>query len=129
MMHNTVISVVLLLIVGTVSANEFGRLFTTPEQRQQLDRLRYQQDLEPLELNLGMEEKQTQDDTEHSSKISIRVNGLIVREGDITSEQVEIKLPGNKKIIRLKVGEEYISRGNNTTDKSFDRNDEITVKE
>lgn len=155
-MHKIYISFVLMLIVGTVSANEFGRLFTSPEQREQLDELRYQQDVEPIKLNVEIDEKSTRDDTERSPNMSVRVNGLIVREdgknaawinnastfegdlgmesilvreGDITSEEVQIRLPGNNKIIKLKVGEQYIPGEDDTTDKSFDRNDEASVTE
>jgi len=120
---------------ATTYAAEFGRLYTTPAQRQKLDELRHQR---PQEIVIDVIQQDLEDSgTEESSAVlmdAITLNGLVyrsdgkntawinrnstntgnietqfttVRERDVGSNQVQIMLPDNRTNIHLKVGQQY----------------------
>lgn len=125
-----------LLIAGVampLAAEELGRLFLTPEQRQALDKLRYQKPVEQKLQEIVIEEEPAE--PEPAPVIGgIYVNGLVYRQGGrstawvnqantyqgdlghrylkidgdaISPEEVEILIPAANKRVKLKVGEFY----------------------
>ena len=128
------IGMLLLLALDAAFAADFGRIFTTPEQRQKLDALRYR--TEQPEPNLILQQKSfDKPEPEPEILAPIRLDGLIYRqngqnaawineastlEGDIglqdigvdpkkiSQDSVEIVLPGGGPAIKLKVGEKYL---------------------
>jgi len=121
---------------ASVSADMFGRLFTTPEGRAALDVLRYQKEVSRVEIDLEPEPDADDvrvEDTEMNMPIRLkgvvhRKNGnsavwinesstlrgdialenLEIKTDDVSSSQVEVVLPGVGKSIKLKVGESYL---------------------
>jgi hypothetical protein len=102
-----------LLVLGSfaaadIHAEEIGRLFFTPAQRVQLD-YGYAPDARPegnsnsLMLN-GIVQK-------HGGKRTIWVNGLPQQAGasdERTPESLSVPLPGQKKSVKLKVGQRVL---------------------
>ena len=90
------------------SAEELGRLFFTPEQRNQLD-YAYNQDL-PSENpnNVLMLNGIVQ---QHGGKRTAWINGVpqaVGRSDEKSPESVVVPLPGQKKSIKLKVGQRVL---------------------
>lgn len=125
---------VIVLVSTSVFADDLGRLFTTPEQRRELDALRYQEEIAHTQLQLESEEA-SEPVTKQEPLAPIKLKGLIYRKGgksavwindastlqgdlglqeirvyadDISPDQVNIKLPGGGKTIQLRVGEKYL---------------------
>lgn len=134
-----------LLVAGTdlsLAADDFGRFFTTPAQRQRLEELR----------NAGPEEKvkiveedllivEEDEEAEEVSVDALTIRGLVYRGGEkstawinesntyegglssdniqigtIESKKVEIKIPSEDKNLKLRVGETF----DPATDSSLD---------
>jgi hypothetical protein len=123
-----------MLLAGVAAADELGgRLFTTPEQRMQLDELRYRKDL-ALEI-AEFEQEPGPEVVEVEMIDPITVRGIVHRRGgnntawindgatfrgdrqshyfmvnpdDIDKDgYVRIRLPGEEDSLRLRVGESY----------------------
>lgn len=129
--------VLLLLFIFTVMplmADDMDRLFFTPDQRQILDKLRYQKPKQEKVPELVIEQEPVEEPEPGPVIGGIYVNGLVYREngkstawinqantnqGDlghrylqinadaITPDEVEIMIPSADKKVRLKVGEFY----------------------
>ena len=124
-------------------AEEFGRFFTTPRQRERLDELR--KSVSGSLVKVKEEELKTDDSDKkvQQPRSEIRLKGVVYRtdgvntawindsnsyEGDATSEYTKVNeheidpkgvkmvLPGDKKTVRLKVGESYDSSAGKTND-------------
>lgn len=137
-MKNFRLVIVLLLCTAGISTaygvEEFGRLFTTPKQRQQIDELR--QSRSGLVIEVKDEELELDQTAvvEEDTRDRLVVKGLVYRsdgknsawvndsnsyEGDLTSDftiinssgihpdRVEIGLPGSDENIPLKVGQTF----------------------
>ena len=135
--HNYLIVILVVFIIfgqNSVNAEEFGRFFTAPKQRQQLDELRRAEpdvvvEIRDEEINLQEEET-----VEKIQLNTISVKGLVYRndgkntawvnesnsyEGDLSSQytkvlenkieqdKISVELPDNKTDIILKVGNSY----------------------
>lgn len=123
--------------------DEFGRFFTTPRQRERLDELRSASS--GIVVNINEDELQLDEDVQKTEQKhdELTLRGVVYRsdgkntawindsnsyEGDVASEVtrvneheispggVEMELPGDKKKIRLKVGEAYDSSASKTSD-------------
>lgn len=125
-----------------------GRLFTTPEQRAEIDAIRYAVEPEPKEvlvIELNEPEARTEPKT---AQMPIRLRGMIrgsdgepvywindgnsmqadflqdniaVLPGDNSSRKVRIRLPDDR-VIPLQIGESYIP-GTDTTNSSLSEED------
>ncbi|NNE39176.1 MAG: hypothetical protein HKN08_12790 [Gammaproteobacteria bacterium] len=128
-----IMSLAMPVAAQTTSASEFGRFYTTPRQRTQLEDSRNQAPREEIEVELEIEvipetvERQTVID-------SITVNGLVyrtdgkntawinsnstiegsienqytrVQEDDVRSNSVQVRLPDNRTRVDLKPGQQY----------------------
>jgi hypothetical protein len=104
---------IILLVLGSIAAanihaEEIGRLFFTPAQRVQLDygyapEVRPEGNSNSLMLN-GIVQK-------HGGKRTIWVNGLPQQAGtsdERTPESSSVPLPGQKKSVKLKVGQRVL---------------------
>ena len=127
------ILVIILLSLGCqiVRATELGRLFTTPEQRQTLDRLRAEPP--PTEKEIVQPEAPTQQRT-----LALTVNGIVFRQqgnhttwvnganiyqdgfeiGDfridnINADHVQLTIPETDTTVKLKIGKSYEASVNN----------------
>ena len=123
-----------LLICGNSMAADFGRLFTTPEQRANLDYLRKTSKAPSLEENTGNAEPTFELPTEpleppasvslqgyvkrsDGKKGTVWVNNTPMQESTKNSDiqigtlkdsaRVDINLPANNKHLRLKAGQVY----------------------
>ena len=140
--HNVIRTLVLVLLsqimqVPFVLADDLGRLFFTPDERRELDRLRSQknQPKPGQEIVVDIEpEAEPEPETVVPDIGGITVNGLVYRkggkstawvnnansyEGDLTNryiridannikpEDVEIIIPSREKKLKLRVGEIY----------------------
>jgi len=123
--------------------DEFGRFFTTPKQRERLDELR--DTASDVVINVNEDELKFDDDvkTVKQQHDELTLRGVVsrtdgkntawindsnsyegdvaaditkVEEHDINSDGVEVKLPGDKKKIHLKVGEAYDTSAGKTDD-------------
>ena len=123
--------------------DEFGRFFTTPKQRERLDELR--SSASNVVVNVNEDELRIDEDVKKTEQQhnELTLKGLVyrsdgknaawindsnsyegdvasgvtsVKEHEISSSGVEMELPGDKKKIRLKVGEAYDSSGGKTSD-------------
>lgn len=123
--------------------DEFGRFFTTPRQRERLDELR--SSTTNVVVNVNEDELKVDEDvkqaTQQHNELTLRgvvsrsdgkntawINDSVSYEGDVASDLtkvneheinpdgVELDLPGDKKKIRLKVGEAYDSSAGRTSD-------------
>jgi hypothetical protein len=119
----------------TVAEPVFGRLYTTPKQREQLDELRNRAPQEAITIDIA-ESTDTVDptDSEVITSQSITLDGIVYRsdgkntawvnrsstnegnletqfrkvdEKDVRSNQVKITLPDNQTQVDLKVGQQY----------------------
>jgi hypothetical protein len=126
----------LCLCSNALGENDFGRFYTSPRQRLQLDELRSQRPQDDIEINVQTENFEDPDIVEETVNLvdSITVNGLVYRsdgkntawinsnstiegsivnqytrvnEQDVHANKVEITLPDNKSRIELKVGQQY----------------------
>jgi len=124
------------LSATTQADGEFGRLYTTPVQRLNLDELRNKRPQEDIVIDLVQEDLPDLDTGETTTVLmdAITLNGLVyrrdgkntawinrnstnvgsietqftkVRESDVRSNQVQITLPDNRTNIQLKVGQQY----------------------
>lgn len=129
-----IITILSLVFVTAVAAEDFGRLFTTPEQRRALDALRYQKETVRVKIP---DERNTDEvkEIEQEPLAPITLRGLIYREDgrsaawindastlegdlslediqvnteDISSQRVPIRLPMEDRTIELRVGEQYL---------------------
>jgi len=104
---------IIMIFIGSIAAaniqaEEIGRLFFTPAQRAQLDHgyapeVRPEGNSNSLILN-GIVQKQ-------GGKRTIWVNGLPQQAGssdERTPESLSVPLPGQKKSVRLKVGQRLL---------------------
>lgn len=147
--YSPLILLLFLLPAGAYAAGDdhFGRLFTTPEQRSQMDALRYAEEPEPSHEVLVPEPEKV---APRTTQNPIRLRGIIRRSGaepvywindsnsmqadflqeNITvmpemtgSDSVEIRLP-DATIVPLQVGESYIpeseSQSQSQAQPSFD---------
>ena len=125
----------MLLILGVqhVYALEFGRLFTTPSERERLDELRRAHPGAVIEVSTAELDIDQEVVEETVQRDSLQVKGLVYRsdgknsvwinesnsyEGDLTSEftfvdskrihnnYIEISLPGDERNVTLKVGQQ-----------------------
>lgn len=125
---------VLLLAQNTLHAEDFGRLFTTPKQRQQLDEIRKART--NIVIEIKDEELAIDQDTiiEVSNTEELQVKGLVYRsdgkntawindtnsyEGNMVSDyfgvdssqieenEITIEMPLNQRSIKMKVGQSY----------------------
>lgn len=115
-----------------LAGDQFGRLFTTPAQREHLDELRK---IEPEQRVTVEEQTLVIDDVEETEEVSVdalTVRGLVHRSdgnstawinnsntfeggvasqyiiiGDIGSDKVEITIPTANKAVKLNVGETF----------------------
>ncbi len=121
-------------VAGQTGSVDIGRLFTTPEQRQELDQVRYAVEIKPVDLATD-NEIQSKEQNAIPSIDPIIVKGLIYSDNGtsaawingnntlhgglnqehiginlerITADQVPILLKHSNKVINLKVGESYI---------------------
>jgi len=127
--------IILSLVLGpAMAADDFGRLFTTPEQRRALDAVRYQKETVQVEIP-NEQEMAGGEDTAREPVAPIRLRGLVYRKDgrsaawindastlkgdlslediqvdtdDISSGQVSIKLPTEDRTIQLRVGDQYL---------------------
>lgn len=134
-MRYTFIAIMLLLITSQVSAtDDFGRLFTTQEQRHELDVLRYHKEVVQVDIELDQDVESNKEANKEPGQ-PIRLKGIIYRKDgnnaawinnantlrgdlslenikveakDISPDHVRITLPEGRKTIRLKVGEQYL---------------------
>jgi hypothetical protein len=147
----TLISIILILSspymvsAQTPVATDFGRFYTTPRERTQLEESRVQAPRDEIETEFLVEEIP---DANQPSQIvnlidSIKVNGLVyrtdgkntawinsnstvqgsienqytrVQERDVNSNSVEIRLPDNRTSIELKPGQQYDVNSNQVYD-------------
>lgn len=118
---------------GGTDSIEMGRLFTTPEQRQQLDQARYAVKIKPIEL-VEKDEDQSEKAEQELNSDPILLRGLIynshgrnaawlnnsstldgnaelegiqINTEKITEDQVPVILKHKNEVIRLKVGESH----------------------
>jgi hypothetical protein len=128
----------ILLIIGcnlSLSAQEFGRFFTTPEQRQRLEEIKARDgsQIQIGEIDLFVEPESPETEQEVNLD-SVKLQGLVYRssgknsawvndnntfeggvgtgyihiqEDNIDPNNVTVKLPGTDKNIDLKVGDQY----------------------
>lgn len=140
---------------GPVDALDFGRLFTTPAQRESLDELRRTQpdvvievSNDELEVDQGPSEQVVRRD-------QLRVKGLVYRsdgknsvwinesnsyEGDLASDytsvegnriykdRVELRLPGENRPLSLKVGQSFDPESKQVSDVTDKENNEAPVQ-
>lgn len=126
--------IVCLSIPDGFAADELGRLFTTPQQRSTLEKLRYQKPVEEKKPEQIFTETEPEEEMEKPVIGGITVNGLVYRnngkstawinsantnEGNfgnqyiqidahnIKPDDVEILIPINDAKIKLKTGETY----------------------
>ena len=143
--HRLLLGMVMGLIGGMQAArsDDFGRLFTTPKERERLDEIRNAAasttvNIKDTELNVNEATEKVEPKHE-----DIKVKGVVYRsdgkntawlndtnsnEGDVASQYlkvdehninpdgVKLVLPGNKKAVHLKVGEAYDSATDKTSD-------------
>ena len=91
----------------SASAQGLGRLFFTPEQRNQLDYI-YAQDLPSENHNALMLNGIVQ---KHGGKRTAWINGVpqaAGRSDEHSPESVTVPLPGQKKSVKLKVGQRVL---------------------
>jgi len=124
-----------LLLPGTSGADAvFGRLYTTPKQREQLDEARNKPPQETIIIDVAEPSATESAETDISTSQSISLDGIVYRsdgkntawinrsstnegnletqftnvdEKDVRSNQVKITLPDKQTQINLKVGEQY----------------------
>lgn len=124
-----------LLITGTSAADAvFGRLYTTPKQREQLDEARNKPPQETIIIDVAEQVDTELSEADTSTAQSISLDGIVYRsdgkntawinrsstnegnletqftkvdEKDVRSNQVKITLPDKQTQINLKVGEQY----------------------
>jgi hypothetical protein len=124
-----------LLLTGTSGAEAvFGRLYTTPKQREQLDAARNKPPQETIIINVAEQPDTELSEDELSTSQSISLDGIVYRsdgkntawinrsstnegnletqftkvdEKDVRSNQVKITLPDKQTRIDLKVGQQY----------------------
>ena len=124
-----------LLLTGTSGAEAvFGRLYTTPKQREQLDAARNKPPQETIIIDVAEPSATESAETDISTSQSISLDGIVYRsdgkntawinrsstnegnletqftnvdEKDVRSNQVKITLPDKQTQINLKVGEQY----------------------
>lgn len=97
-----------LMLPAAVNAEELGRLFFTPEQRAQMDysyarEARTDDNVRTIELN-GIVQM-------HGGKRTAWINGVPQAVGpsdERTPESVPVQLPGQKKSVKLKVGQRVL---------------------
>jgi hypothetical protein len=126
--------ITLLLPSTTFAADDLGRLFTTPEQRQTLEKLRNQKPSEVVKIPDIIFDEEPEVQEEKPVIGGITVNGLVYRKGgkstawinsantfegnfgnqyiqidaeNIRPEDVEIAIPINEKNVKLKTGQTY----------------------
>ena len=121
---------------NVAAQNEFGRFYTTPRQRQQLEDLRNQRPQDEIVVEVAAETLQetTNEQNRLSNIDSITVNGLVYRsdgkntawinsnnviqgsivnqfttvnENNVHPDNVEITLPDNQSHVHLKVGQQF----------------------
>jgi len=138
-------SVCLLLGMSTmnVMADELGRLFTTPAERNMLEKLRHEEPREIEIQDIIVEEEVTEEVKEKPEIGGITINGLVYRkggkstawinnsntyEGDLSNqylristeniepENVQVEIPESVTKITLKVGETYDPNADKVTD-------------
>lgn len=129
-------NLVLLALLTTpyAYADDLGRLFTTPDERATLEKLRHQKPVEEKAPEIVFEEPEPEATEDKPAIGGITVNGLVYRKGgkstawinsantfegnfgneyiqidarDIKPDDVEIVIPVNEKTIKLKTGETY----------------------
>lgn len=116
--------------ITTLAAEAFGRLFTTPAERSTLDQLRQTRKIEPVNINQPQEEIEiapvvppeisVQGYVKRSDgkKGTVWINEKPVQESSRSAEmevgklpkegnQVQIKVPGLDKSLKLKAGQTY----------------------
>lgn len=125
---------VCLLLTGTVPAAELGRLFTTKQERQMLERLRHEAP-EPARLEPVVIPEPEVVEEEVPDVGVIKIKGLVyrkdgnntawinegntyegnytseyinIRDGEINSNKVPVEIPYNQTRIKLKVGQTYV---------------------
>jgi hypothetical protein len=122
-----------MFVQPTFASDEFGRLFTTPAQRKQLDELRKKEG--SIQISLIEEVIELEEETEDVDETPVNaltVRGLVYRNdgkntawindnntfeggvslqyisvGDIKSDRVEIKVPSANTIVNLNVGQTF----------------------
>lgn len=137
--------VLLLMISVATPAAELGRLFTTKEERNMLDKLRYEK---PVEIQIEDVVEEEVVEVEEKPEIgSISINGLVYRKNgkstawinrentyegnigiqylrikpeNINPEHVELEIPFSKERIQLEVGETYNPSAGETVDLTGD---------
>ena len=142
----------ILLVAGfiqNINAEELGRLFLTPEQRNKIDKIRYAKPKKEIPVKIVLEENVEQEPEPIPDIGGITVNGLVYREGgkstawinntntfegnlgnqyievdsgNIKPDNIKLKINKNETDITLKVGETYET----TTDKVTDLTDNYT---
>ena len=122
-----------MFVQPTVATDQFGRLFTTPAQRKQLDELRKKEgsvQISLIEEVIELEEETT--DVDEAPVNALTVRGLVYRNdgkntawindnntfeggvslqyisvGDIKTDAVQIKVPSANTIVNLNVGQTF----------------------
>ena len=129
----------------TPEAGDFGRFYTTPRQRTQLEESRIQAPRDEIEMEFTVEEFSETNQQQQTENLidSIKVNGLVyrtdgkntawinsnnsiqgsienqytrVQERDVNSNSVEIRLPDNRTSVDLKPGQQYDVNSNRVYD-------------
>ena len=136
-------AVFLLLGMSTVNvmADELGRLFTTPQERAALEKLRHQEPVKEIKTEITFEEPEVEEVKPDIGGIT--VDGLVYRkngkstawinnsntyEGDFSNQylrintgniepgNVQVEIPGSVNNIKLKVGQTYDPNAEKVTD-------------
>ncbi len=143
---NCLFAVIMLMFcipTTNVIADELGRLFTTPEERNMLEKLRHEEPMEVKPVEIFIEEPVVEEEEVKPDIGGITINGLVYRkggkstawinnsntyEGDLSNqylristeniepENVQIEIPESVTKITLKVGETYDPNADKVTD-------------
>ena len=138
--YNLFVFVICVFLFNTVSADNLGRIFTTANERQKLEKVRLKKD-EPVKVEVKVEEITLPEDTVVNKEVIIRdaitLKGLVHREGGksvawindsntfegnldleyidvpknkIKPDEVTVVMPDDSTQVELKVGEVFIPK-------------------
>ena len=134
------------MMTANVMADDLGRLFTTPEERITLEKLRHQRPVEIKPPEITFEEPVAENEEKKPDQGDITVNGLVYRENgkstawvnngntyegnlenqylqieadNIKPDDVIIEIPLNDAQVQLKAGETYTPQSEDANDQSY----------
>lgn len=136
-------------IQNTMAAERLGRLFTTPQERSTLEKLRHQKPVENIQPEVVFKKEPKEEEVQQPEIGGITVNGLVYRENgkstawvnnsntyegnlenqyiqidtkNIDPDNVVIEIPSTDKEVKLKTGETYDPEAGQIHDFKYQKN-------